>query len=84
MPKDQGEACSLLAFCDSSHGWLDHLVVSMFLPCLEAMSASPYRLNRLHTFLWSLEQLYKPWSCAKVQEISYWLLPPPRMQGDGL
>lgn len=49
MPKDQGEACSLLAFRDSSHGWLDHLVVSMFLPCLEATSASPYRLNRLHT-----------------------------------
>lgn len=50
MPKDQSEACSLLSFCDFSHGWLDRLVVSMSLPCLEATSASPYRLNRLHTF----------------------------------
>lgn len=44
-----GEACSLLSFWGSSHDWLDHLVVSMFLPCLEATLTSPYRLNRLHT-----------------------------------
>lgn len=48
MPKDQGEACSLLSFYDFSHGWPDHLVVSTSLPCLGATSASPYRLNRLH------------------------------------
>lgn len=49
MPEDQGKASSLLSFCDSSHSWLDHLVVSMSHPCLEATSASPYRLNRLNT-----------------------------------
>lgn len=49
MPKDQGKASSFLSFCDSSHSWLDHLVVSMSLPYLEATSASPHRLNRLYT-----------------------------------
>lgn len=48
MPKDQGEACSLLSFPDFSHGWPDRLVASMSLPCPGATAASTYRLNRLH------------------------------------
>lgn len=63
MPKDQGEACSLLSFCESSHGWPDHLVVSTSLPCPGAMSASLYRLNRLHTL--SLE----PGAALRISEL---------------
>lgn len=84
MPKDQGEACSLLSFCDSSHGWPDHLVVSTSLPCPGATSASPYKLNRLHTLSLESGAALQTSELYKVQETSCWLLPPPRTRGDRL